>query len=172
MKNKLLLPLLFVCTFLLSSCGYAVYPYEEAAETTLYYTTEETTSALTEASTASETISVPTEATTAETHTSEATSAEAEAEEFQQLYYFRSKKLLESHYEKHGIDMGFATPEEYETAASAVIQSPGALYKTEKEDGDGVYYIEATNEFAVLSTDGYIRTYFLPDAGKKYFDRQ
>lgn len=160
MNNKLLLPLLLVCTFLLSSCGYALYPYEEAAETTIYYTTE--------------TASAPSETTTAETTTlqTEAISSETEAEEFEQLYYFRSKKLLESHYEKHGIDMGFASPEEYETAASAVIQSPEALYKTEKEDGDGVYYIEATNEFAVLSTDGYIRTYFLPDAGKKYFDRQ
>ena len=165
MKNKLLLPLFLVCTFLLSSCGYAFYPYEESAETTIYYTIE-TTSAPSETTT--------TEAAKAETATSptEAIYSETEAEEFEQLYYFRSKKLLESHYEKHGIDMGFATPEEYEAAASAVIQSPEALYKIEKEDGDGVYYIEATNEFAVLSTDGYIRTYFLPDAGKKYFDRQ
>ena len=44
--------------------------------------------------------------------------------------------------------------------------------KIEKEDGDTVYYVEATNEFVVLSTDGYIRTYFLPDSGKRYFDRQ
>ena len=35
-----------------------------------------------------------------------------------------------------------------------------------------VFYVEATNEFVVLSTDGYIRTYFLPDGGKRYFDRQ
>ena len=158
MKNKLLLPLFLICTFLLSSCGYAFYSYEEPAETTIYYTTEATTAEAAEAETA--------------TSPTEVISSETESEEFEQLYYFRSKKLLESHYEKHGIDMGFATPEEYETAASAVIQSPDALYKTEKEDGDGVYYIEATNEFAVLSTDGYIRTYFLPDAGKKYFDRQ
>lgn len=46
------------------------------------------------------------------------------------------------------------------------------LYKTEKEDGDDVYYKEDTNEFVVVSTDGYIRTYFNPDSGKKYFDRQ
>ena len=87
-------------------------------------------------------------------------------------YYFRSSKYLNQHYEKHGIDMGFASCEEYEQAASDVINNPNALYKTEKEDGDGIYYIEATNEFVVLSTDGYIRTYFLPDSGKKYFDKQ
>ena len=43
---------------------------------------------------------------------------------------------------------------------------------SEKEDGDDVYYKEDTNEFVVVSTDGYIRTYFNPDSGKKYFDRQ
>jgi len=87
-------------------------------------------------------------------------------------YRFRSKKYLNQHYEKHGIEMGFASAEEYEAAASAVINNPDALYKTEKEDGDGCYYIESTNEFVVLSTDGYIRTYFKPDSGKKYFDKQ
>lgn len=85
---------------------------------------------------------------------------------------FRSKTLLEQHYQKHGIEMGFASAEEYEKAAAAVPANPAALHKTEKEDGDDVYYIEATNEFVVVSTDGYLRTYFLPTAGKSYFDRQ
>ena len=87
-------------------------------------------------------------------------------------YSFRNDDLLDQHYEKHGIDMGFESAEEYEAAASDVINNPEALYKEEAEDGDGIYYIEETNEFVVLSTDGYIRTYFLPDAGKKYFDKQ
>ncbi len=68
--------------------------------------------------------------------------------------------------------MGFASAAEYEKAAAAVPANPDALHKTEKEDGDDVYYIEATNEFVVVSTDGYIRTYFLPDSGKRYFDKQ
>lgn len=87
-------------------------------------------------------------------------------------YYFRNKKLLNSHYEKHGIEMGFDSPKEYEAAASDVINNPDALHKIEKEDGDGVYYVEATNEFVILSKDGYIRTYFLPSAGIKYYNRQ
>ena len=87
-------------------------------------------------------------------------------------YQFRKYSMLESHYYKHGIDMGFDSPEEYLAAANAVIANPDALTKTEKEDGDTVFYVEATNEFVVLSTDGYIRTYFLPDGGKRYFDRQ
>ncbi|MBQ8825816.1 MAG: hypothetical protein IJ007_01840 [Oscillospiraceae bacterium] len=106
------------------------------------------------------------------TEVSEKNRETAQLSDVTETYYFRNQSTLDSHYEKHGIEMGFASAEEYEAAASAVINSPDALYKTEKEDGDGVYYIEQTNEFAVLSTDGYIRTYFLPSAGKAYFDRQ
>ena len=87
-------------------------------------------------------------------------------------YHFRSDKLLTQHYEKHGIEMGFDSKESYEKAASDVINNPAALHKREAEDNDYVYYVEETNEFAVLSTDGYIRTYFLPSAGKAYYDRQ
>ena len=87
-------------------------------------------------------------------------------------YYFRNDKLLTQHYEKHGIEMGFDSKESYEKAASDVINNPAALHKLEAEDGDHVYYVEDTNEFAILSTDGYLRTYFLPSAGKAYFDRQ
>ena len=85
---------------------------------------------------------------------------------------FRNKKLLEQHYNKHGIEMGFGSAQEYEAAAARVVSNPGVMHKTEKEDGDDVYYVLATNEFVVVSTDGYIRTYFLPDSGIKYYNKQ
>lgn len=87
-------------------------------------------------------------------------------------YTFRNDDLLESHYEKHGEDMGFATPAEYEAAANKVIDDEDVLHKIESEDGDDVYYLERTNEFVVVSTDGYIRTYFYPNDGIDYFNRQ
>lgn len=91
-------------------------------------------------------------------------------------YYFRTESQLEQHFSKHGYefegDFNYETAEDYESGASDVINNPDALYKTEAEDGDGVYYIEGTNEFVVLSTDGYIRTYFRPSAGIDYFNRQ
>ena len=90
----------------------------------------------------------------------------------QTAYKFRNKNLLDQHYEKHGRDMGFASAEEYEKAASAVVNNPNALHKIEKEDGDDVYYVESTNEFVIVSTDGYIRTYFLPDRGIDYYNKQ
>ena len=53
-----------------------------------------------------------------------------------------------------------------------MLQNPDCLYKKEKEDNDDVYFLEATGEFAIVSTDGYLRTYFKPSKGKKYFDKQ
>lgn len=87
-------------------------------------------------------------------------------------YKFRNDYLLSQHYDKHGVEMGFDSKEDYERAASLVINNKNALHKTEQEDGDDVYYLESTNEFVVLSTDGYIRTYFNPNGGIDYFNRQ
>lgn len=89
-----------------------------------------------------------------------------------QLYSFRNERLLNQHYEKHGIEMGFATIEEYVAAANAVINHPDVLHKQEAEDNDDVYFLEATNEFVVVSTDGYIRTYFIASGGIDYYNRQ
>lgn len=91
-------------------------------------------------------------------------------------YHFRNKKLLNQHFEKHGAefadDFGYSTAADYEKGASDVINNSEALHKTEAEDGDGVYYIEDTNEFVILSKDGYIRTYFRPNGGLSYYNRQ
>lgn len=87
-------------------------------------------------------------------------------------YSFRSEELLEEHFEKHGLEMGFDNKEEYLEAANQVVQNPNSLHKPEAEDGDDVYYLEDTNEFVIVSKDGYIRTYFLPDAGIDYYNRQ
>lgn len=89
-------------------------------------------------------------------------------------YSFRTKELLESHYQKHGVEFGDVTQEEYLQGANQLInsRSPELLTKFETEDGDMLYYIKRTNEFLVLSADGYIRTYFKPMDGIAYFNRQ
>jgi len=117
------------------------------------------------------------EATATTTPTDEpeatATTAPTPTQAAYKSYYFRNEKLLDQHYEKHGKpEMGFASAKEYEKAASDVINNPNALHKLEKDGENTAYYIEATNEFVVLSADGYIRTYFNPSAGKSYYDRQ
>lgn len=90
----------------------------------------------------------------------------------QSILTFRSDSLCEEHFEKHGIEMGFASAKEYEKAAASVVADSRALHKLEKEDGDDVYYLKETNEFVIVSTDGYIRTYFYPRDGIEYFERQ
>lgn len=88
------------------------------------------------------------------------------------IYTFRNDETLESHYEKHGMEMGFDSAEEYLAAANKALANPDILHKIEAEDGDDVYYLEASNEFIVVSTDGYIRTYYYPSDGIDYFNRQ
>ncbi|MBQ3888365.1 MAG: hypothetical protein II738_01335 [Clostridia bacterium] len=82
---------------------------------------------------------------------------------------FRNEKYLEEHYQKHGRQVGAVSKEDYVQMAAAVIRSGDAQIRNQV-DGDTAYYIPATREFAVLSGDGYIRTYFL--ASQDYFDRQ
>ncbi len=149
----------------------------ESADTRSEAVTEETTEDET-----SEEVDISDEAAEEEAEESEEAVSEEEASSAEEeagsetaetiSYTFRNKNALEGHYEKHGIEMGFDSAEEYEAAASAVVNNPEALHKTEAEDGDDVYYVEDTNEFVVVSTDGYIRTYFYPSAGKRYYDRQ
>ena len=89
----------------------------------------------------------------------------------EKIYSFRNHDYLSNHYQKHGVEMGYNSEEDYLQGANDVINNPDALYKTEKEDGDGVYYIPQTGEIVFLSGDGYIRTFFITD-DKAYFDRQ
>lgn len=86
-------------------------------------------------------------------------------------YQFRSNQKYKDHFNKHGAEMGFSTPEEYLDAANALINNPDALHKLEKEDNDEIYYLESTNEIAFVSQDGYLRTYFIC-SGRNYYDRQ
>ena len=96
----------------------------------------------------------------------------AESEESAHEYRFRNKQLLQEHYEKHGIYMKFKSPDKYLKGANRVINDKNTLHAVEAEDGDDVYYLERTNEFVVVSVDGYIRTYFCPEDGIDYFHRQ
>ncbi len=87
-------------------------------------------------------------------------------------YTFRNEEALQEHYEKHGIEMGFESAEAYEKAASDVVNNPASLHKIEAEDGDDVYYLEETNDFVIVATYGAIRTYFRPEDGIAYYQRQ
>jgi pyocin large subunit-like protein len=84
---------------------------------------------------------------------------------------FRSFDLLDEHFEKHGRDMGFTSTEEYLAAANEVVYNTASLHK-KQSDGDDVYFLQETDDLVVVSTDGYIRTYFRPEDGIAYYNRQ
>ena len=89
-----------------------------------------------------------------------------------ETYSFRYESYLDEHFEKHKADTHTSSKSEYLYRANYVINNEESLHKTEKEDGDDVYYLASTNELVIVSTDGYIRTYFCPDSGKEYYDKQ
>lgn len=135
---------------------------QSTSESTTESSTEKTTENKTETTT--ETVMSSTE----DELEDEKTTEEIKEEE----YTFRNNNRRDEHYEKHGKYMGFDDAEEYEEAASDVVNNPESLHKTEKEDGDDVYYLKDSNEFVIVSPDGYIRTYFNPDDGIAYYNRQ
>lgn len=109
--------------------------------------------------------------TTTTTKSEETSKPESSKEEV--FYYFRNKSLYDSHYEKHGHEFGNITKEEYLQKANDLINSdsPDVLTKYE-DDGDFMYFDKISGEFLVLSPDGYIRTFFIPDDGIDYWNRQ
>lgn len=142
----------------------------DPAETVYTTLTDPTETAVPEVTADTEETEATEEQTTQPAETAEQPALTTREEKYLE-YHFRNNDRLQEHFEKHGMEMGFATAEDYEQRACDIINDPNALYKVEKEDGDGVYFIEDTNEFVVLSTDKYIRTYYIC-SGRDYFDRQ
>jgi filamentous hemagglutinin len=80
----------------------------------------------------------------------------------------------EEHWEKHGSEFReFHSAREYEEGALQFVRHPpsGTLTKS-RENGDTLFYDPATNTFAVADAEGEPRTFFRPDSGRSYWDRQ
>ena len=89
---------------------------------------------------------------------------------------FANPRLLGQHFQKHGAEFGARSAAEYEAMAAAFIESATrgdkGIRSTSRANGDRLFYRDATNEFSVLSKDGFIRTYFKPDQGLRYWNNQ
>jgi len=80
----------------------------------------------------------------------------------------------EEHWEKHRADFPeFHSAEDYERGGRNFIAAspPGTLIK-HRENGDTLFYDPATNTFAVADGRGEPRTFFRPNSGRAYWDRQ
>ncbi len=86
-------------------------------------------------------------------------------------FEFRNEDYLSEHFEKHGIGMGYNSASEYLQGANDVIGANNVMTKTQS-DSDTAYFLQSSGEFVVISYDGYIRTYFIPEDGIEYFNRQ
>jgi len=85
-----------------------------------------------------------------------------------------SARNAEEHWQKHGSEFPeFHSAREYEDGALRFVTKPpsGTLTKT-NDRGDTLYYDPATNTFAVKDRRGEPRTFFRPDNGRAYWDRQ
>ena len=87
-------------------------------------------------------------------------------------HYFRNGEKMQKHFLEHGEEMNCDSAEEYLIRANEVIENPKAKRKPETDDNDNdtVYYLSETGEIVFVSTEGYIRTYFIAD--DEYFERQ
>jgi filamentous hemagglutinin len=85
-----------------------------------------------------------------------------------------NRNNAEEHWRKHGREFPeFHSAQEYEQGALRFLTHPpaGTLTKT-RANGDTLFYDPATNTFAVKDRRGEPRTFFRPDSGRAYWDRQ
>ncbi len=85
-------------------------------------------------------------------------------------YTFYDTKSMVKHYVKHGKQTDSSSMEDYLYKANMVIINKGNLTKSQKEDGDIIFYNPTTKEFVVIAKAGYVRTYFI--ASDKYYNKQ
>lgn len=88
------------------------------------------------------------------------------------ILMFRTPEKLLEHFLEHGEETKCDSAEEYLIKANAVIQNSRSKtkYETDEDDNDKIYYLSQTGEIVFVSTDGFIRTYFIAD--DEYFERQ
>jgi pyocin large subunit-like protein len=87
---------------------------------------------------------------------------------------FASQQKLLEHFEKHGAEFGSITINEYLSQAQTMRdRTPGgSLLEFKRADGVTTRYDRDTGAFIAFDSDGTIRTYFRPNAGERYFERQ
>jgi pyocin large subunit-like protein len=78
------------------------------------------------------------------------------------------------HWKEHGLQFPqFADEQAYVQGAEAFVTHPppGTLIK-HRANGDTLYFDPASDMFAVMADDGAVRTFFKPDDGMAYWNRQ
>jgi pyocin large subunit-like protein len=87
---------------------------------------------------------------------------------------FRSRRQFEEHYAKHGREFGNISPQEYLARAQALRDAPagGQILQAVTPEGIVSRFDRRSGAFGAYNPDRTIRTFFIPNAGERYFHRQ
>lgn len=87
---------------------------------------------------------------------------------------FRSRRQFDEHYAKHGREFGTISQQEYLQRAQALRDAPagGPILQAVTPDGIVSRFDRKTGYFGAYNPDRTIRTFFIPNAGERYFRRQ
>jgi pyocin large subunit-like protein len=87
---------------------------------------------------------------------------------------FRSRRQFEEHFAKHGREFGNISPAEYLARAQALRDAPVGGPVLQATEADGIFskFDRRSGAFGAYNPDRTIRTFFIPNAGERYFHRQ
>lgn len=87
---------------------------------------------------------------------------------------FRDAGHLAEHFHKHGGEFGAITQTEYLRRAQLLRDRPagGDILESVREDGVVTRFDRREGDFLAADRDGVIRTFFRPNDGEAYFQRQ
>lgn len=85
-----------------------------------------------------------------------------------------NKNTLNGHFDNHGKSMGFDSEESYKQHAIKFANTIDRKNCTSFVDKNGSTYKcnKKTNEFAIVTKDGYVVTYYKPSGGYEYYKEQ
>ena len=86
-----------------------------------------------------------------------------------------NNKALVKHFTDHGKNMGFESQESYKQHAikfANTVDKTNCVSFVDSKTGATYKYNKLTNEFAIITKDGYVATYFKPKDGYDYYKKQ
>lgn len=89
---------------------------------------------------------------------------------------FRSRAQFDEHYAKHGAEFGNIGAQAYLRLAQelrdAAVTPAGPILEARRPDGEFSRFDRRRGYFGAYNRDRTIRTFFIPNAGERYFWRQ
>ncbi len=87
---------------------------------------------------------------------------------------FRSRAQFDEHYAKHGAEFGAISQGEYLHLAQELrdARPGGPILEARRPNGEFSKFDRRHGYFGAYNRDGTIRTFFIPNNGERYFERQ